>query len=338
MLRFARKQWFLLALVVVLGAAIVAPDIGRPGGPLAPEKWQGLIVGGIFLLSGIELRTRDLGGAIRDVRLLVFVQGVSLVLAPVVFYAAARGLAMSRLPEPLLEGFMVLGCLPTTITSGVALTRASGGDEAGALFNATLGNLLGVVITPLSILLVTGHHANVPARAVVTLLAWQVAAPIAIGQLLQWWIGDSVDRLRPWPGRASVLLLLVLIYFVFSASLSRGFGASTRHLAAAVVIAAALHGALIIAALRLSSMTIWGFSRSKRTSAVISSTQKTAALGLPLLAILYRDDARLGLLALPLLIYHPLQLVVAGSAVDAWRRYNCALVPPDPTTPENVAR
>ena len=75
-----------------------------------------------------------------------------------------------------------------------------------------------------------------------------------------------------------------------------------------------------------------------RTFRKIAPTQKTAALGLPLLAVLYQGDARLGLIALPLLIYHPLQLFVAGSATSAWRTFNGAAPPPDPTVPENVAR
>jgi sodium/bile acid cotransporter 7 len=91
-------------------------------------------------------------------------------------------------------------------------------------------------------------------------------------------------------------------------------------------------------AFQSSALSIWGLSRAKRTAAVICSTQKTAALGLPLLAILYRDDASLGLVAVPLLLYHPLQLVVAGAAVDAWRRFNGVASPPEPTGPERSAR
>jgi sodium/bile acid cotransporter 7 len=227
--------------------------------------------------------------------------------------------------------------LPTTVTSGVAFTRASGGDEASALFNATIGNLLGIVVTPFSILVATGHHASLPAGVLATQLAWQVAAPVAMGQLLQIWIGGFVAPLRPWLGRASVLLLLALIYLVFSESLSRGFGVGIGYVGAAIVICVALHGALIAIALRLSTMRVWRFSRAKRTSAVICSTQKTAALGLPLLAILYREEASLGLVALPLLIYHPLQLLVAGSAVGAWTKYNGGFLPPNPTTPENAS-
>src|SRR5215510_12525634 len=119
MLRFLRRQWFLVGLVVVLAAAAIAPGIGRGGGPLASQLWQGWLVAGIFFLSGFDLRTSDLRGAIRDVRLHVFVQGTSLLVAPLLFFVAARGLSHTPMPAPLLEGFVVLGCLPTTVTSGV---------------------------------------------------------------------------------------------------------------------------------------------------------------------------------------------------------------------------
>jgi solute carrier family 10 (sodium/bile acid cotransporter), member 7 len=344
MLRLLRRQWFLLGLAAVLGAAIAAPEIGRSGGPLVPELWQGGLVAAIFLLSGLDLRTSELRRALPQFRLHLFVQGVSLVVCPLLFYGAARGLAVASLPERLLEGFVVLGCLPTTVTSGVAFTRASGGDEAGALFNATLGNLLGIVVSPLTILLATGRHGSVPASAVVVPLAWQVLVPVAIGQSWQWLKprrsgeGQLAAGGRPWFGRASMVLLLALVYLVFCNSLARGFDVGAHHVAAAVVIASALHGALFAIAFRLSMLDIWRFSPSQQTAAVIGSTQKTAALGLPLLAILYRDEPSIGIVALPLLVYHPLQLLVAGAATGAWRRYNGANAPPDPTAPESDVR
>lgn len=322
----------------MLSAAALAPGVGKRGGPLATESWRGWLVAGIFFLSGFDLRTSELGGAIRDYRLHVFVQATSLAVAPLLFYSAASLLSHSALPAALLEGFVVLGCLPTTVTSGVAFTRASGGDEAGALFNATLGNLLGVVVTPFSILLATGRRGSVPASAVAAELAWQVAAPVAVGHIVQIMAGKRAGSVRPWLGQASSILLLALIYVVFCDSLSRGLDVAATHLVAALVIAAALHALLVAIAFRSSALGVWRLSRKKRTAAVICSTQKTAALGLPLLAILYRDDANVGLVAVPLLIYHPLQLVVAGAAVETWRRFNGVASPLDPTLPENRAR
>ena len=47
---------------------------------------------------------------------------------------------------------MVAACLPMTVNMVIVLTKASNGDEACALLNASLGNLLGVFVTPALIL------------------------------------------------------------------------------------------------------------------------------------------------------------------------------------------
>lgn len=41
---------------------------------------------------------------------------------------------------------------------------------------------------------------------------------------------------------------------------------------------------------------------------------KTVAMGLPLIKAIYEDDPKLGMYALPLLIWHPMQLLI-GSAL-----------------------
>ncbi|HEX9295306.1 MAG TPA: bile acid:sodium symporter family protein [Polyangiaceae bacterium] len=327
-----RRQWFLAGLVLVLAIAILAPDVGRGDGPLSPGRWRGWLVASIFLISGLELRTSQLGEAVRDYRLHVFVQGLSLLICPLFFWCVAQGLAHTGLPWPLIEGVVVLGCLPTTVTSGVAFTRVSGGDEAGALFNATLGNLMGVVVSPIWILLLTGQQGNIPLEAVAPQLAWQVAAPVGLGQAIQLVLARYVPSLRVRLGNVAGVLLLVLIYFVFCDSLSQGVRVGAAHVLAAISILAALHGALLLIAFRSSGLPIWHFSRAKRTAAVICSTQKTAALGVPMIAIVYANRPELGLVTLPLLVYHPLQLLVAGAAVDAWRRYNGTDRPLSPTT------
>src|SRR5258706_1646094 len=110
MLRVFRKHWFLVGLAAGLALAIAAPDVARRGGPLAPEKWQALLVAGIFLSSGLGLGRDQLRSAVRDVRLHLFVQGTSLVVAPLLFFVAARALSSTSVSASILEGVVVLGC------------------------------------------------------------------------------------------------------------------------------------------------------------------------------------------------------------------------------------
>lgn len=50
----------------------------------------------------------------------------------------------------------------------------------------------------------------------------------------------------------------------------------------------------------------------QRVTFLLCSTQKTLALGLPLLQVVFAGRADLALLSTPLLIQHPLQLIVGS--------------------------
>lgn len=43
--------------------------------------------------------------------------------------------------------------MPPPVSSAVILTKAVGGNEAAAVFNSALGSFLGILITPITLLL-----------------------------------------------------------------------------------------------------------------------------------------------------------------------------------------
>ena len=67
---------------------------------------------------------------------------------------------------------------------------------------------------------------------------------------------------------------------------------------------------------RLSAMRCWRFTRADRIAALLCGTQKTVAMGIPLILVIYDHGQRTGLISIPLLCYHPLQLLM-GTAMAA---------------------
>ena len=62
--------------------------------------------------------------------------------------------------------------------------------------------------------------------------------------------------------------------------------------------------------------------REERVTAMLCASQKTVALGIPLLKALLDDrPALLARVSAPLLLYHPLQLLVDSALAPALRRY-----------------
>ncbi|MEO6095569.1 MAG: bile acid:sodium symporter [Fibrobacteria bacterium] len=319
-----RRYGFLFGIFAAVALAAIAPRLGAPSGPLHTGAWNWAIASALFLISGLVIRTSEIPRAVADWRLHLFTQGFNLGALPALFWVTSVLLAAAGLDRALCLGLVFLGILSTTTTSGVVLTRSAGGDEAGALFNATLGSVLGVVVSPALLLLCTGKAGSLPFLPMVGKLVAQVLIPLGIGQALQAAAPAAVDRVRPLLGRASLWLLLVLIWAVMCTGFDKGFAASAGQLAAVGLVTALLHAAALGLAYAASGWGGWRFTRRRRTAALIGGTQKSAALGMPLLLIAFAHDPSLGLIALPLIIYHPLQMVAASLMAPGLERWNRA--------------
>jgi predicted Na+-dependent transporter len=86
------------------------------------------------------------------------------------------------------------------------LTTSAHGDVPAALFNATLGNLLGVFATPLLLLGVLRVHSSVPFAAVLLKLAVKVVVPVGGGQALQYLPFEQIGGFVKVMSRLSVCL------------------------------------------------------------------------------------------------------------------------------------
>lgn len=59
-------------------------------------------------------------------------------------------------------------------------------------------------------------------------------------------------------------------------------------------------------------------------SVVICGSMKTVAMGVPLISVMYKAVPYAGLLALPLILYHALQVLLGGLALGPLKRWNLA--------------
>lgn len=305
------RRWVDSFIVGLLSMLLIGLLVPIPAGLLnVLDVVSDIAIVILFLLYGARLGTRDVLAGLRNVRL----QGTTLLVTFVLFPLVGLGLSTAAEPllgETLARGVLYVSLLPSTVQSCVALVGVARGNVAGAITAATISNVLGMVLTPLLVLLLmhtSGSTGSGGLRAVLLLLL----APFVVGQLLQPLIGRFVrarKRLTTLWDRGTILLVVL----VAVATATAGGVWST-------VSAGSLVGVILVSAVMLSIAlaATWfggralGLPIGDRIALLMCGSQKSLATGMPMLGALF-PAAIAGPIAVPVIVFHQLQLIVSSA-------------------------
>jgi sodium/bile acid cotransporter 7 len=303
---------FLIGLVSMVALAAAVPELGRSNGLLRMDLVASYGVALVFLLYGLTLPPERLRAGMMNWRLHLLVQASTFVLFPILMWGIALVLA-GRVDGDLMLGFFFLAALPSTISSSVAMTSIAGGNVAGAIFNASLSSLIGVVLTPLWVnLYLSAGGGSLDMVEVLGKIAALVLAPIVIGQILRPRLRAWVEGNIRWLKSLDRLVILLIVLNSFSDSVAGGIWAAHG---AATLTGAALGSAALFWAVfaLLSAVCRWlGFSREDSIAGMFCGTKKSLATGIPMAKIMFGANPALGLIIAPTILYHLIQLIAAG--------------------------
>ena len=190
------RQFFLIFVFVAILLAAVTSSVGKKGGVLSPSISTGYVATMlIFLISGVNLNTKDFIVAVKNYKLNVFVLVFNMCIITLVMYAVAAILRPSSFSNELLTGLVILGALPTSVSMCVILTTAASGDAAGALFNATALNIIGIFLTPLWLLGLLSANSTISIELVILKLAIKVVIPLFCGQFIRYVPHEGFSKL-----------------------------------------------------------------------------------------------------------------------------------------------
>lgn len=225
---------------------------------------------------------------------------------------AARALVPSVLTIDLYHGVLYLCLVPSTVQSSIAFTSIARGHVSAAIVSASLSNILGIVLTPLLVVLLmnTSGAIRVDASSIRGIVV-QLLLPFAAGQLARPWIAGFIHRyaaLLKIVDRGSILLV---VYTAFSMGVVEGVWSSVDvwQLVLVALVATALLAVVLVAT------TLTGrLARLDRADAIVllfCGSKKSLASGLPM-ALVFFPATTVGLTMLPLMIFHQIQLVVCA--------------------------
>ena len=157
---FLLDQWFLLALgiLVAISSRVQVPHSQQQ---LKETVVTYLCVSIIFLITGCTLSTRTLIENYSRWPLHLFVQIQCFLMTSAVTFAIVSAAATNRsfMDPGLLFGLIFTGCVPTTISSNVVMTRQAHGNTALTVVQSTIGNFLGPFLTPVLLAMYTSSGA-----------------------------------------------------------------------------------------------------------------------------------------------------------------------------------
>jgi sodium/bile acid cotransporter 7 len=178
-----------------------------------------------------------------------------------------------------------------------------------------------VVLTPLWVSVLLEARGDAPALwPLVRELLLLVLLPLALGQLMRIGLRSWADVRRAQLTHVNSVLVLFIVYAAFCGSVQSGVWTQQGWRPAVVALVGAVVLFSLVCALTIIAARAANLSAGDRIAALFCAPQKTLAAGAPMAKLIFAAHPGIGLILLPVMFYHPLQLLVSGAIVNVLKR------------------
>ncbi|MFI8482124.1 bile acid:sodium symporter family protein [Pseudomonas sp. NPDC078700] len=308
---------FTCALIAVVAIASLLPASGQTA--VAFSWITNAAIALLFFLHGAKLSRQAIIAGASHWRLHLLVFACTFVMFPLL------GLALKPVLSPMVGNELYLGmlylcALPATVQSAIAFTSLARGNIPAAICSAAASSLFGIFLTPLLVALLMNVQGDggstVDAIGKITL---QLLVPFVAGQIARNWIGDWVGRNKNWLKFVDQGSILLVVYTAFSEAVIEGLW----HQVPLVELAGLVFACCVLLTFSLLGTQLlgkWlGFNIEDRITIVFCGSKKSLATGVPMAQVLFAGST-IGLLILPLMIFHQIQLMVCAVLAQRYAR------------------
>jgi solute carrier family 10 (sodium/bile acid cotransporter), member 7 len=299
---------FVLMLIGVIALASLLPVRGAALSIVS--QVSNVAIFSLFFFHGLRLSREAVWAGIRHWRLQSAVFSFTYAALPL------AGLSLSLLMPSLLSpglwiGVLFLCALPSTVQAAISSSSMAGGNVAASVVAAALSNIVGVILTPLIVAGVATVSGAGIGLGSIGKIAGLLLLPFILGQIVHGWFGAWAERHKLWIGRMDRLTIILTVYVAFSAAVVDGLWQrlTLSEFGPLMLIVSGL--------LAFAFTTTWwlggalGFAREDRITLLYSGSHKTLATGAPMARILF-PGTEAGLIIIPLMLYHQLQLIISA--------------------------
>uniref|UniRef100_A0A7S0N9J3 Uncharacterized protein n=1 Tax=Pyramimonas obovata TaxID=1411642 RepID=A0A7S0N9J3_9CHLO len=323
--KFVIDQYLPLGLVGAIIVGLLSPALGVKAANAGLSNYT---TTGIFFLSGLAMCPDAMMRALKSWGAWIYGIVFILLISPL---AALGVLQLPLVPKELAIGLAVFCCMPTTLTSGVSLTQASGGNTALALGLTVGTNLLGIFTMPfmLAAVLGTGAGVSIDPAPFLANLAKTILAPVLIGALAR----RLFPALCAWVDthkKAVSMATSTLLITVPWSQVSKSRGALLQLDPSGLAVVAAVWAAVHLGYMLLNTWAVRGLGLGAalkerqfevERALVLVCSQKTLPVCVAVLTQLGPAVlGEVGVCVVPCILAHMLQIVLDSFVVSHWAK------------------
>ena len=303
---------FILAIILVILLAYWFPQWGSSESGILLDRIGSIGVSLIFFFYGLKLSPEKIKNGLKNWKLHVLVQLSTFLIFPLlvlVFYP----LAQSDQMHTLWLSFMFLAALPSTVSSSVVMVSMAKGNMPAAIFNASISGLIGIFITPLWMgMFLKSTAQDFDLGAIYTKLITEILVPVILGISLQRFLGKFAQQYAAKLAVFDKSIILLIIYKSFAESFNNRIFSSVGFLDLVLIFVGSILLFFMVFYFTQFLAVRMGFSEEDRITARYCGTKKSLVHGTVFSKILFPASFPVGIILLPLMLFHAFQIFVVS--------------------------
>lgn len=312
---------FMIGIISMIVLAYLFPEIGSIKKPFSLDQLATFGVSLIFFLYGLRLSPEKLKQGLSNWRMHLVIQLTTFLVFPLILLAL-KPLFKGTSAEIFWLGTFFLASLPSTVSSSVVMVSIAGGNVPAAIFNASISSLIGIFMTPFwTGLVLSSSSESFNAGDVALTLTIQVIIPVIAGILLHRYFGAFAEKHKKALKYSDQTVILLIIFTAFCKSFETHIFADLSF--RQIILLGGSMVALFFTVMGFvhSISRCLHFSPEDSVTVLFCGSKKSLVHGSVMIKVLFPHSSISGILLLPLMLYHALQIIISSIIAGKIARY-----------------
>ncbi|MCZ2393521.1 MAG: bile acid:sodium symporter [Chitinophagales bacterium] len=303
---------FILGMLTVVFLAYLFPQWGAHNSPIPFRKISNIGVPLIFFFYGLKLSPENLRSGLKNVHLHFLVQISTFIIFPFIILIASW-LFQPEASDMIWVGIFLLAALPSTVSSSVVMVSIAHGNIPAAIFNASISSLIGVLMTPIIMnFFMSTSQQGMDLTQVIIDLILQVIVPVGLGLFLHPYFKRMVERHIQLLKIFDQTIIIMIVYISFCESFLQGLFGKINSIEL-IILSVSMMLLFFVSYFSITKISrLMNFSKEDTITAAFCGSKKSLVHGTVMSSVLFKNNPSIGIILLPLMIYHTLQLIAAS--------------------------